>query len=170
MIACALCERSFLRRPQLRAHMRVHATDVLGRFWSCVDQGIGPASCWIWTGALSDGGYGLISIADHTVLVHRLSVELASALPIPDGLTVDHLCRMRACVNPAHLEVVPMRVNLLRGIGPSAVNAAKTHCPRGHEYTAENTGVGHRGSGGNRYCRTCHREREANRRKEKAQA
>jgi len=77
--------------------------------------------------------------------------------PIPDGLTLDHLCRNRACVNPDHLEPVTMRVNTLRGETITARNAAKTRCDKGHEFTPENT---MRKPDGRR-CRVCQRASEA---------
>ncbi len=95
--------------------------------------------CWLWTGAKDTGGYGLIAYKGRRNLkVHRAYLE-AIGQPVPEGLTVDHLCRVHACCNPAHLEVVTHQENVLRGIGPTAINAAKTHCIHGHEYTPENT-------------------------------
>jgi len=76
--------------------------------------------------------------------------------PIPDGLVLDHLCRVRACVRPGHLEAVTQRVNLLRGRTIQAANAAKTHCLRGHRFDSENTYVT---SLGQRRCITCKRMR-----------
>lgn len=76
---------------------------------------------------------------------------------IPKGLTLDHLCRNRACVNPVHLEPVTNRVNILRGIGITAQNARKTHCKHGHPFTVENTIYKH--GGGWRICKICNRAR-----------
>lgn len=118
------------------------------RYWSKVQPV--PSGCWIWTAAKDQSGYGRFGVAGLAVVSHRVSYE-ALVGPIPDGLHVDHLCRNRACVNPEHLEPVTCRENILRGIGPSAQHAMKTHCPEGHEYTAENTYV-YRGS---RYCVAC---------------
>lgn len=113
-------------------------------------------SCWLWTGYIADTGYGQFA-SGHTRLAHRISYQLVVG-PIPEGLQIDHLCRVRHCVNPLHLEPVTQRENLLRGETITARNAAKTHCPRGHAYTAENTYVRPRGS---RECRTCNRLRQA---------
>jgi hypothetical protein len=108
------------------------------RFWLKVDKR-GPDECWEWTGT-SCGRYGRFYI-DETMKAfpaYRFSYELLVA-PIPDGLVIDHLCRNPACVNPAHLEPVTHGENILRGIGPTAENAKKTHCKYGHEFTPENT-------------------------------
>lgn len=80
---------------------------------------------------------------------------------------IDHLCRNPLCVRPDHLEQVTPRENLLRGVGPSAKAAKKTHCPQGHPYAGENLGI-HRN--GNRWCRTCHRENQLRRYHKKKEA
>lgn len=110
------------------------------RFWAKVDRR-GPGECWLWTAARGRNGYGTFhtggSAANRrTVYVHRWVYENTVG-PISDGLTIDHLCRNRRCVNPAHLEPVTNRVNVLRGEGPTAVNALKSHCHRGHPYDAD---------------------------------
>jgi len=111
--------------------------------------------CWKWTGSLNPDGYGVFYLGSERVTAHRWFYELIVG-PIPTGLVIDHLCRNRACSRPSHLEPVTAKENILRGVGPTAINAAKTHCPKGHEYTVGNTGAGARGS---RYCRACHRAR-----------
>lgn len=112
--------------------------------------------CWLWTAALQNKGYGRVRIGDREFLAHRAAYLLYVG-PIPEGLTLDHLCRTPRCVNPEHLEPVTQRENNLRGTGASAVNAVKTHCLRGHEFTSENTYVR---PGGQRMCRVCRRIRE----------
>jgi hypothetical protein len=114
--------------------------------------------CWLWTGSTGRGGYGQISsgAAKKHLLVHRVSYEIHVG-PIPEGLTLDHLCRVRRCCNPTHLEPVTLRENVLRGETLAAANAAKGRCPQGHEYTPENTYVYRRG----RACRICSRARTA---------
>lgn len=120
------------------------------RFWSKVKQV--PSGCWEWTAARSHG-YGAYSINAKHVSAHRTSY-LTLVGPIPEGLELDHLCRNRACVNPAHLEPVTSQVNTLRGESPSAQQARQTHCQAGHEFTPANTRL----SKGHRYCRECGRE------------
>lgn len=122
------------------------------RFWENVDK---SGECWVWTAALDQDGYGTCRRGG-TKRAHRVAYEELVG-PIPDGLVVDHLCRNRACVNPLHLEPVTNRVNLLRGDTAAARNAAKTHCPQGHEYTDANT---QRKSNGARICRTCSNRKE----------
>lgn len=95
--------------------------------------------CWDWIGSKGSHGYGQAWDFDKktVVLSHRYVYEIEVG-PIPEGLTLDHLCRNKSCCNPAHLEPVTMRVNSLRGIGRSAINAAKTHCPKGHQLADDN--------------------------------
>lgn len=122
------------------------------RFWSKVAK---TQTCWHWTGRLDAKGYGhLHLISDGRRMrarAHRVSLQI-SGVEVPDDLVVDHICRVRHCVNPEHLRVVTQTENTLAGIGITAINARKTHCPRGHEYTAENTSV----RSGKRHCRACH--------------
>lgn len=109
--------------------------------------------CWVWIGAKHNAGYG--QYGRPARLAHRMSYE-AHVGPIPDGLTLDHLCRNRLCVNPAHLEPVTLPTNVLRGDSPPAKNARKTHCPKGHPYDETNTHVTNQGW---RICKACNRER-----------
>lgn len=110
--------------------------------------------CWEWTGAKISTGYGEIKVGGSPKLVHRLSYELHVA-PIPDGMQIDHLCGNRLCLNPEHLEVVTRRENILRSSAPTAQNAVKTHCPRGHLYDVANTYFRRDRHG--RQCRACAR-------------
>jgi len=128
------------------------------KFWARVDKELDAgngAGCWYWTGGRTDRGYGRLTIHRTVVRAHR-HAYITSKGPIPNGLGLDHLCRNPACVNPAHLEAVTNRTNALRGVGVSAVNAKKTHCIRGHEFTRENT-YQRRGKRGRvwRQCREC---------------
>lgn len=132
------------------------------RFWSKVDKD-GASGCWLWTATKVSDGYGQFLLTVDGVQrgrpAHRHAYELLVG-PIPDGHQLDHLCRVRACVNPDHLEPVTQRENVLRGEGLAAINARKTHCKNGHEFTDENTRryVGPNGAP-RRACRACHRER-----------
>lgn len=124
------------------------------------------AGCWEWD-RISPGskGYGVVRYEGRQQQAHRAVYQILVG-PIPEGLTLDHLCRNRACVRPDHLEPVTMGTNILRGETLAARNAAKTHCPHGHEYTPGNTCIG-KLQGGRftcRKCRACQRERNAARR------
>ena len=97
------------------------------------------SGCWLWTGYWSKSyGYGMIRLRKGGFYVHRVLYELHRGVEIPAPLTLDHLCRTPACVNPSHMEAVTIRVNILRGNGLGARNARKTHCKRGHELTPSN--------------------------------
>jgi hypothetical protein len=116
------------------------------RFWGKVDMTDG---CWLWTGPLHSLGYARFRMDRETrVYAHRYAYELENG-PIPDGLTIDHICRVRHCVNPDHLEAVTQRENLRRSpIQVSSVNSRKTHCLRGHPFSG-------RDNRGWRVCNTC---------------
>ncbi len=112
------------------------------------------SGCWIWQAFLNRKGYGeFYDGQTGMVRAHRWSYEHFVG-PIPDGLYIDHLCRVPRCVNPAHLECVTPRENALRGFGPTALNARKTHCKRGHPLAGDNL---YRKKGAGRICRTCQR-------------
>lgn len=147
----------------LRGHRIQMAGDWHANFWRCVRKTKG---CWFWTGSKNQGGYGTFGVNQRNVKfktsAHRIAYELCVG-PIPDGYTVDHKkCKNHDCVNPAHLEPVPHRVNLLRGDTINARNAAKTHCLRGHKFTKKNTYL-YRTKGTDwirRQCRACARMRQ----------
>ncbi len=98
------------------------------RFWKLVDK---TDKCWNWNGSRNADGYGQFHRNGSNIGAHRYSYEL-NVDKIPEGLVIDHLCRNRSCVNPAHLEPVTQKENCLRGTSPWANNARKTHCKYGH--------------------------------------
>lgn len=107
--------------------------------------------CLVWQGAADRHGYGKVNYKGRTEQVHRIAYKVLVG-HIPDGLTLDHLCRTPRCWNTFHLQPVTMAVNLARGNGIGVRNARKTHCPRNHEYTEANT---YRRARGDRECRAC---------------
>lgn len=111
--------------------------------------------CWIYTGNRTSEGYGHISYQNKVQPVHRLAYETTVG-PIPEGMHLDHLCRRPPCFNPAHLEPVTCRENLMRGETAAARYAARTHCDKGHPFDVANTYM--RADGNGRHCRTCQRE------------
>lgn len=123
--------------------------------------------CWEWQSTMSENGYGIFTHHEMgRVFAHRLALHVAG-YPVPAHLTVDHLCRNRKCVNPDHLEQVPVEVNILRGMTAGGRNARKTHCKHGHEFTPANTYVGKsRTKIGTltRSCKTCAKIRNARKR------
>lgn len=128
------------------------------------------SGCWLWSGLINPSGYGRISVNGRMWLAHRWGYEYFRH-PIADGLQLDHLCRVRSCVNPFHLRPVTTRENLLAP-GSLAIpkkHAMITHCPRGHSYSGLNLWLHPSGS---RRCRECHSAdtRERHRRKAKERA
>jgi hypothetical protein len=111
--------------------------------------------CWRWTAGHNRKGYGCFGMKRQNMGAHRAAYMLFVG-PIPEGLTIDHLCRVRDCVNPAHLEAVPHVVNVRRGTTGMYPHGHRTHCNHGHEFDDENTGW--RSDGGGRFCRACRRE------------
>lgn len=128
----------------------------------------GPNGCWLWTGTLNEGGYGLFHFnrdgLHRHLLAHRLALHL-SGRPVPQDKVVDHLCRNRQCVNPDHLEIVDTLTNVMRGNGYFAVNARKTHCRHGHLLEGDNVrwGISRRTGGPTRDCRACETRRRRSR-------
>lgn len=126
-----------------------------GRFLSCLRE---DGDCLVWTGTKSNYGYGRFSaLGRHQVQAHNFMWLSICRFEIPEGMELDHLCRNRSCVNPAHLEPVTHLENMRRGVIQERYKewvATITHCPKGHEYTESNT---YRGPSGKRACRECSR-------------
>jgi hypothetical protein len=126
------------------------------RFWGHVDK---TDSCWLWTRSKING-YGAFKAgpwnAQRGVLAHRYAWEHLRG-PIPEGYELDHLCRVRNCVNPEHLEPVLPQVNFLRSMNQSAIAARTNRCIRGHSLADA-----YRRRDGGRSCRQCrvHRAEE----------
>lgn len=129
-------------------------------FWKYVSPE--PNSgCWLWDGPLNGYGYGRFSFEKKDYMAHRLSYELHRT-QIPEGMQIDHLCRVRCCVNPDHLEIVSPGENTVRGwqaANYERPEARRSHCPKGHPYSGDNLYVSPKGF---KECRTC--KRETNRR------
>lgn len=125
------------------------AIPVEDRLWPRLVEESG--GCWRWTGSTISGGYGRIRVDGVQRSAHVVAYELVVGL-VPPGLILDHLCRNRACCNPAHLEPVTFRENVLRGQGTGARYARRTHCAAGHPL--EGTNLVLREDGGRR-CRIC---------------
>lgn len=123
------------------------------RFWSKVSEG--PRGCWVWIGRCSPAGYPLFKFENKTVRAHRWLFERVYGA-VPAGFELDHLCRIRHCVRPSHLEIVTHKENMRRGI-----RAQQTHCHRGHPLDGDNLRLN--GQGG-RVCKACHLERTRQRR------
>lgn len=137
----------------------------MAAFRSFVD--FDESGCWLWTGHKTPGGYGRFSCSEvqtASMYAHRVAY-MTFVGAIPEGLELDHLCRVRHCVNPNHLEAVTPRENTLRSNGPSALNARKTHCPHGHPLSGENL---YRAPDGSRHCRVCQKVSQAKHLRKKA--
>lgn len=120
---------------------------------------VDPNGCWIWTAARDGQGYGATKVKGRMVGAHRAIYEHLVGR-IPEGLHCDHLCRVRICVNPSHIEIVSCQENVLRGVGHSAQNARKTRCLHGHVFDSDR-------SDGKRSCKTCNAKHARNHRRRK---
>jgi HNH endonuclease len=141
-----------VERVHVSGHPRFTSPEVVDRFLAAIEPD--ESGCWLWSGDHFVDGYARMRVGGgQQIGVHRLAYELLVA-PIPAGFHIDHLCRVKGCINPDHLEAVTQRVNTLRGEGPTAVNARKQACVHGHPFTPENI---YWGSDGYRRCQTCRR-------------
>ena len=113
--------------------------------------------CWISNRSGNGDGYTKLTFEGKVRATHRFAYEVFVG-PIPDGTVLDHLCSQRACCNPEHLEPVVFKENLMRGDTPAALNARKTHCPKGHALTDDNL-IPANLKQGSRACLRCHRDR-----------
>lgn len=128
------------------------------RFMARVE--ISSNNCWNWCGPLNKGGYGLSSIDGKRTLAHR-AFWLFDQGPIPDGMDLDHLCRNRNCINPAHMEIVTRSVNLRRGFEARG-------CKNGHPFNGDDFSIVNRSDGSTeRRCKICHRARNKKEKRKK---
>lgn len=158
---CNPCYQRHLRNEKRRGafvDLRTSGGALVERLLAKV--AVDPDGCWIFGGCLSGNGYGNLRDGAQMVSAHRASYEIFVG-PIPPGLVIDHLCRVRACVNPAHLEPVTSQANVRRS--PETVATIwgdRIHCAHGHEFTPENTRHVPRHDNPDktfRQCRTCRR-------------
>lgn len=167
---CISCQRAYNKQHSLNRTLAKCDPLVLAAFASApvnrlrkfaIKVRVEQSGCWQWLGNCHpDTRYGRFWLDRHTDrLAHRLAYEWTVG-PVPDGLVLDHLCRNRSCVNPIHLEPVTNVENVMRGESFGAVNARKTHCLNGHEFTPLNTRVTHQFANPGRSCRTCERDRK----------
>src|SRR6266568_8464909 len=126
-------------------------TDLAAKFWAKVDRSGGADACWLWIAGMDNHGYGTFDIGQQKRRGHQIAWQLLRG-PVPDGLELDHLCRVPLCVNPNHLEPVTHRENTLRGEGITAQQARRTHCPQGHVLAGHNLEPRR---DGHRACRAC---------------
>jgi hypothetical protein len=173
---CLSCGRPFLvsntrartatvKYCSLACTTRANTRPISQRAWAKVDQSAGPLACWPWTGSKNWAGYGQINPSRHgpgskTRQAHRVIYELVRG-PIPPGLHLDHLCRNRVCVNPAHLEPVTARENALRGRSPLILLHLAGACQRGHVVAGDNVYV--HPTRGTKGCLRCCRDRGSKR-------
>lgn len=129
---------------------------------------VSDEGCWEASGSQDGRGYPQISDGGRPRKTHIVLWEALHG-PVPDGLELDHLCRNPRCLRPDHLEPVTHLENVRRGDGGKH-SSAKTHCPRGHEYTLANTYVNPKGSRVCRACRPYHEERYKRRRASRGQS
>jgi hypothetical protein len=128
-----------------------------GRWKSKITDG--PGGCVLWTAGTSSDGYGRVRVGARTARAHRVAYVAATGRDVGPGLVLDHLCRVRNCVNPLHLRAVTDRENVLAhgSLAPAAINSDRTHCSAGHLLQGDNLRR-HALRRGRRQCDTCHRQ------------
>lgn len=156
--------------PPTQSEERIAFGDsrLLDRIWAKTRLNA-ETGCWEWTGKTNERGYGYIQIGRQSRRAHRVAYE-AFLGEVPDGLVLDHLCRVRNCMNPAHLEPVSHAENVRRGEAPSRRSwklNPRSHCPQGHPYDEANAYIR---PNGRRMCRACAQARKRRYRQEKRQA
>lgn len=144
---CEMHYERWRRHGDPLVNLRTVSTPVIERLMAKVEVD-GETQCWVFTGSRQSFGHGLIRVGERVERAHRVSYEHHVG-PIPDGLTIDHLCRNPPCVNPAHLEAVPLAENTRRGF------AAREQCRNGHNYADAGWQVW---PDGRRMCAVCYRE------------
>ena len=124
--------------------------------WTLADKVLRGSDCWLWTAKKDRWGYGRVKVNGVLQQAHRYVYELNNG-PVPEGLVLDHLCRVTLCVNPSHLQAVTQTENLRRS---PFTNSAKTHCKNGHPFDTENTRIQTDKSGqSRRVCAICRNNR-----------
>lgn len=136
----------------------------LARFMAKHDES--DNGCWVWTAAKNHKGYGSF-FHGKSVPAHRASYKHFVGEG-PKGLEIDHLCRVRSCVNPEHLEAVTHMENIMRSVQATIGNGIITHCPSGHEYTPENLRTYNREKG-YQSCVACYKAHRRSYQKRKAE-
>ena len=121
-----------------RKRLNPTADDHIRRFLSQVSPEPNTG-CWLWTGLLGNSGYGNFSVMGRNCTAHRFAYVVLAGKPEIEGLSIDHLCRQKTCVNPDHMEMVTQAENVYRASGPASRNHVATHCIRGHEFNEQNT-------------------------------
>ncbi len=153
---CGCGQKTNVYKGQVRLFVHGHngRGDPSARFWARVDVRQ-PDQCWEWPGHIMDNGYGQFAPHRLVMLAHRFAYQDCAG-QIPAGFEIDHLCRNRACVNPAHLEAVTRSENIRRAL---PFRPPKTHCVHGHPLTADNVYT----NGTRSWCRACRAARSAER-------
>lgn len=150
-VVCSFCRKTFRVQPCREFSARWCSVECRSEFTAAtaserLTYAIAESGCWLWTGPIDRAGYGKTSYRGKHLAAHRLSYFLSKG-KIPDGLQIDHLCRVRNCINPAHLEAVTPLENTLR--------ARKDHCKQGHPFADDN--LVWTQDGKHRRCRECTR-------------